>query len=548
MSSQQNLQVQLKKTACAEWESFFPMSLKTFYDSKIFVKYVTGVALSCITYVRNIFPENAYTEKDLEGRKIKVLAGNHECQKAYLLTRYIRSALGEVDSQYMRKLVLEILTTNGEPIEFYAITYNYEKKTSCTLTLSKDHSINCDDSDAKKTTSEILKALLDLTEDWGPLPKVYTLQLRILYYEDKIPDHYTPHYFVDDPPLNWLNVPKIKRKIIGKVNTSYHTFSIEAGTVVDVKKEEFPRLSHRKELQNCLKEQEKDNIKPIKKRKKGKSEDSKETAAWNFAKIKWPTPKLNIPVLLEETTHFPRQQLSVIEEESTLDSSPIGVKEDETDKASLKKQKISDKDDEDEVIPGSPVSTKFSLDISSKNIMSTDIRDLTFATDLSFSENSSAFELKKYFSQQIIKNESNVRCICMINSKDEEVFLCIHCNMLQHCLCYKIWPNSIKPVTGCCYVCAKSDSSLICTDVDLIAYKCTQLVNLTKYRRLIYKMQWCDKISKQILLKDFDIPEKLIEHIISKLLEEGYIEPSLKGVHPINKNHLQQSLQNYFRH
>lgn len=52
---------------CVKWTGLFPNDLKTEQDSLVFVKRMMAVAVSSITYLRGIFPEEAYRSRYLEG-------------------------------------------------------------------------------------------------------------------------------------------------------------------------------------------------------------------------------------------------------------------------------------------------------------------------------------------------------------------------------------------------------------------------------------------------------------------------------------------------
>lgn len=52
---------------CLKWTGLFSSELKSEQDSLVFVKRMMAVAVSSITYLRGIFPEDAYRSRYLEG-------------------------------------------------------------------------------------------------------------------------------------------------------------------------------------------------------------------------------------------------------------------------------------------------------------------------------------------------------------------------------------------------------------------------------------------------------------------------------------------------
>lgn len=62
-----------------QWTSLFQNELKTEEKSLVFVKRMMALAVSSITYLRGIFPEDAYRSRYLEGdvRAVKVIFQRH---------------------------------------------------------------------------------------------------------------------------------------------------------------------------------------------------------------------------------------------------------------------------------------------------------------------------------------------------------------------------------------------------------------------------------------------------------------------------------------
>uniref|UniRef100_A0A8C3FDS0 HORMA domain-containing protein n=1 Tax=Chrysemys picta bellii TaxID=8478 RepID=A0A8C3FDS0_CHRPI len=56
-----------------KWATLFPREIKTHQQSLVMVKRIMAVAVSGITYLRGIFPEDAYSTHYLEDLCVKVL-------------------------------------------------------------------------------------------------------------------------------------------------------------------------------------------------------------------------------------------------------------------------------------------------------------------------------------------------------------------------------------------------------------------------------------------------------------------------------------------
>lgn len=76
---------------CLKWTGLFPNDLKTEQDSLVFVKRMMAVAVSSITYLRGIFPEEAYRSRYLEGetqRQHHVIVVNKYCMSTIFFPFY----------------------------------------------------------------------------------------------------------------------------------------------------------------------------------------------------------------------------------------------------------------------------------------------------------------------------------------------------------------------------------------------------------------------------------------------------------------------------
>lgn len=77
---------------CVKWTGLFPNELKTEQDSLVFVKRMVAVAVSSITYLRGIFPEEAYRSRYLEGeaeRRHHVAMVNKYCVTSPIFVFYL---------------------------------------------------------------------------------------------------------------------------------------------------------------------------------------------------------------------------------------------------------------------------------------------------------------------------------------------------------------------------------------------------------------------------------------------------------------------------
>ena len=61
------------ETKVDTWKKIFPTKVETQQASLTYVKKLLTVGVSSITYLRSMFPEEAYTQKNLNGLTLKIL-------------------------------------------------------------------------------------------------------------------------------------------------------------------------------------------------------------------------------------------------------------------------------------------------------------------------------------------------------------------------------------------------------------------------------------------------------------------------------------------
>ena len=55
------------------WTQMFPTKIKSQQASLLYVKKLLSVGVSTISYLRSMFPEEAYANKSLDGLKLKII-------------------------------------------------------------------------------------------------------------------------------------------------------------------------------------------------------------------------------------------------------------------------------------------------------------------------------------------------------------------------------------------------------------------------------------------------------------------------------------------
>ena len=90
------------------WSKVFPTKLTTEQGSCVFVKKLVTVAISSITYLRSMFPEDAYASKSLDKLSLKILKEKTDCENAATLAGWLLGAFEAIEKKYLKSLMLVV--------------------------------------------------------------------------------------------------------------------------------------------------------------------------------------------------------------------------------------------------------------------------------------------------------------------------------------------------------------------------------------------------------------------------------------------------------
>ncbi|KAM4648986.1 HORMA domain-containing protein 2 isoform 3-T3 [Amazona ochrocephala] len=183
MATRQLLQTR-QKTSSKE-SVLFPSKIATEQQSVVLVKRLLAISVSCITYMRGLFPESSYGTRYLDDLCLKILREDKSC-------------LGS-------------------------------------LQIVKCNQVNFVDGvcseDVKRASRLLIRKLYLLMQNLGPLPSDVTLTMKLLYYNDVTPDDYQPPGFkaegsrgdllFDGDPVNLR---------VGSVSTGFHLIKVRVTT------------------------------------------------------------------------------------------------------------------------------------------------------------------------------------------------------------------------------------------------------------------------------------------------------------------------------
>uniref|UniRef100_A0A672HJF2 Zebrafish testis-expressed 38 n=1 Tax=Salarias fasciatus TaxID=181472 RepID=A0A672HJF2_SALFA len=189
-------------------------------ESLLFVKRMMAVTVSYITYLRGIFPEEAYRSKYLEDICLKILRENCKTMAANKMVKWMMGCFDALEKQYVTSVV-----TFQCIIESYLLKIRYS---------AQGPELNVDGAEMQVTMGETKKAsvvlirkLLLLMQNLNPLPDNVYLNMKLYYYDDITPVDYQPPGFQEAQCDSlWFEGHAVHFKV-GKVQTAFHCFSVD---------------------------------------------------------------------------------------------------------------------------------------------------------------------------------------------------------------------------------------------------------------------------------------------------------------------------------
>ncbi|XP_072500820.1 HORMA domain-containing protein 1 isoform X1 [Notamacropus eugenii] len=213
----------------------FPNKISTEQQSLVLVKRLLAVSVSCITYLRGIFPECAYGTRYLDDLCVKILREDRKCPGSTQLVKWMLGCYDALQKKYLRMVVLAVYSNPEDPqtiSECYQFKFKYTSNGPVMdlTSKSKGNSSNLSSSDTKKASILLIRKIYILMQNLGPLPNDVCLTMKLFYYDEVTPPDYQPPGFkegdcegviFDGEPM-YLNV--------GEVPTPFHTLKVKVTT------------------------------------------------------------------------------------------------------------------------------------------------------------------------------------------------------------------------------------------------------------------------------------------------------------------------------
>ncbi|XP_067425554.1 HORMA domain-containing protein 1 isoform X3 [Emydura macquarii macquarii] len=213
----------------------FPNKISTEQQSLILVKRLLAVSVSCITYLRGIFPECAYGTRYLDDLCVKILREDKNCPGSTQLVKWMLGCYDALQKKYLRMVVLAVYTHPEDPqtvTECYQFKFKYTNKGPVMDFTSKnkgnDSIITC--TDTKKASILLIRKIYVLMQNLGPLPNDVCLTMKLFYYDEVTPPDYQPPGFKEGDCDTMVFEGEPMYLNVGEVPTPFHMLKVKVTT------------------------------------------------------------------------------------------------------------------------------------------------------------------------------------------------------------------------------------------------------------------------------------------------------------------------------
>ncbi|NXR00524.1 HORM2 protein, partial [Sagittarius serpentarius] len=207
----------------------FPHKIATERQSVVLVKRLLAISVSCITYMRGLFPESSYGTRCLDDLCLKILREDKSCLGSSQIVKWIQGCFDALERQY----VSFFMVLNGTVTELYQFKFKYKKEVPQMDIISNQMNFvnGVRREDVKQASRLLIRKLYLLMQNLGPLPDDITLTMKLLYYNDVTPKDYQPPGFKEDgsPGDLFFDGDPVNLRV-GSVSTGFHLMKVRVTT------------------------------------------------------------------------------------------------------------------------------------------------------------------------------------------------------------------------------------------------------------------------------------------------------------------------------
>nr|XP_004664043.1 HORMA domain-containing protein 2 [Jaculus jaculus] len=224
------------RTPKASKETVFPSRVTNERESLMVVKKLFVTSISCITYLRGLFPESAYGDRHLDDLNLKILREDKRCPGSVHIIKWIQGCFDALEKRYLHVAVLTLYTNPKEPekvTEIYQFKFKYTTKgaTMDFNSSSTSFASGAISKDIKKASVLLIRRLYVLVQNLGPLPNDVMLTMTLHYYNAVTPHDYQPPGFKEGMSSHFLLFDGEPMGLqMGLVSTGFHNMKVKVTT------------------------------------------------------------------------------------------------------------------------------------------------------------------------------------------------------------------------------------------------------------------------------------------------------------------------------
>ncbi|NWT44867.1 HORM2 protein, partial [Chroicocephalus maculipennis] len=212
----------------------FPNKIATEQQSVVLVKRLLAISVSCITYMRGLFPESSYGTRYLDDLCLKILREDKSCLGSLQIVKWIQGCFDALEKQYVSFFHIFLMEFPSQMTELYQFKFKYKKEVPQMDIISNQMNfVNgaCSEEDIKQASRLLIRKLYLLMQNLGPLPNDITLTMKLLYYNDVTPNDYQPPGFKEDgsPGDLFFDGEPVNLRV-GSVSTGFHLMKVRVTT------------------------------------------------------------------------------------------------------------------------------------------------------------------------------------------------------------------------------------------------------------------------------------------------------------------------------
>ncbi|KAG9345302.1 hypothetical protein JZ751_009848, partial [Albula glossodonta] len=196
-----------------------PNEVATEQQSLIVVKKLLAIAVSCITYLRGLFPEKAYGSKYVEEQKVMILREERSCPGASQIVQWMHGCFDALQKKYKVTECYQFkiqYTDKGAQMEIESRSNNKVAKMAC--------------GNVRKASILLVRKLYTLMQNLGPLPDSVCLNMKLSYYDEVTPQEYQPPGFKEGDSDSMMFEKEPVKLTMGEVVTPFHTLRVDVTT------------------------------------------------------------------------------------------------------------------------------------------------------------------------------------------------------------------------------------------------------------------------------------------------------------------------------